>query len=414
MKKFKFLVKYGLEKRMKRKAFLIANIIIFILTVAIINIPQIIDAFSSDDVIENITIEVYNQTDEGELVSELDAWFNQGLEKPFYLVEVIDSFDSEAFWTNEDSSDIVFVFTGNANHPEVNIYSKSPESNKAYENSISLFLINYQIDGYQSPTYIENHAPDYEDPGQAEIVNSLGSILVLPIFILIIMATQFVGVDIIEEKSTKAIETIISSVPAKMHFLSKVTAAILFVISQSLLVIAYGVVGALVSRLFVDAGSGTEAQSLLQLLGEVMPNWPLILLFTVLFTFIGAILYLVIAAMFASMAVTQEDYQQFQAPLMMILLAAYYIAIFGSLAGGGSFLAIMSFIPIFTPIVAPIAFATGALSTLQTIIALVISVGFMVLSLYIVAPIYKIAILSYDQTKFGKRIKGYFHKAFKQ
>jgi ABC-2 type transport system permease protein len=228
------------------------------------------------------------------------------------------------------------------------------------------------------------------------------------------MATQFVGVDIIEEKSSKAIETIIASVPAKIHFLSKVTSAILFVMIQSALVLVYGVIAALISRLFTGSGNSAGAQSLLQVLGEMMPNWPLILVFTILFTFIGSIFYLVIAAMFASMAVTQEDYQQFQSPLMMILLAAYYIAIFGSATGSTGFLTVMSFIPIFTPIVAPIAYSIGALSLVGALIALAVSIAVMILSLYLVAPIYKIAILSYDQTKFGKRIKGYLHKAFKQ
>jgi ABC-2 type transport system permease protein len=412
MKKFKFLIKYGLGKRLKRKAFIISNIIVLLLTIIIVNIPQIIDLFANDEVIENIYIEVKNETDEPLLVDELDDWFNQGLTEDFYVISEISSFDEEAFWS-DDAVDIIFVFSGDINSPQVNIYSKYPDSNTTYQNSISLFLINYQVAGYQYPLYVENFAPDYEDPDQTAFVNSISSLLVLPIFLLIIMATQFVGVDIIEEKSSKAIETIIASVPAKIHFLSKVTSAILFVIIQSSMVLIYGVIASLISRIFVSA-SGTNADSLLQVLGQLIPNWPLILVFTVIFTFVGAIFYLVIAAMFASMAVTQEDYQQFQTPLMMTLLAAYYIAIFGSVTGGTGFLAVMSFIPIFTPIVAPIAYAIGAISLVGTIIAVFVSIAVMVLSLYLVAPIYKIAILSYEQTKFGKRIKGYFKKAFKQ
>ncbi|QWB96503.1 ABC transporter permease [Mycoplasmatota bacterium] len=412
MKKFRFLIKYGLGKRLKRKAFIISNIIVLLLTIVIVNIPQIIDLFSSDEVIENIYIEVQNDTDEPLLVDELDDWLNQGLVEDLYIISEINAFNEDDFWL-DDSVDMIFVFSGDINHPQVDMYSKYPDSNANYQSSISLFLIDYQVAGYQSPLYVENFAPDYEDPDQTAFVNSISSLLVLPIFLLIIMATQFVGVDIIEEKSSKAIETIIASVPAKIHFLSKVTSAILFVIIQSSLVLVYGTIAALISRLFVSS-SGADTDSLLQVLGQLLPNWPLILLFTILFTFIGAIFYLVIAAMFASMAVTQEDYQQFQTPLMMTLLVAYYIAIFGSVTGGTGFLAVMSFIPIFTPIVAPIAYAIGAISLVGTIIAVFVSIAIMVLSLYLVAPIYKIAILSYEQTKFGKRIKGYFKKAFKK
>lgn len=410
MKKFKFLIKYGLAKRMKRKSFLIANIVIFLFTIILVNIPQIIDAFSSNETIEHINVEVLNQTGD-DFVDDLSNFFNAPYGSEFFIFNEISQFDEVAFWNNQDV-DVIFVFDGTIAQTSVNIYSKYTDMNTSFESAISLFLIDYQIPGYTGPLYTFNYAPDYEDPAQSETVNALSSLLVLPIFILIIMATAFVGVEIIEEKSTKAIETIIASVPAKIHFLSKVTSAILFVISQALLVFLYGLIAGLFSNTITSTNASISTISLLRMLGEMIPNWPLILMFVGLFTFVGAIFYLVIAAMFASMAVTQEDYQQFQAPLMMVLLAAYYISIFGSIAGGGSFLMIMSFIPIFTPIVAPIAYAIGSINLIQTIIALIVSIGFMILSLYLVAPIYKVAILSYDQTKFGKRIKGYFKKAF--
>jgi len=183
-------------------------------------------------------------------------------------------------------------------------------------------------------------------------------ISVLPMFILIIMATQFVGVDIIEEKSTKAIETIIASVPSKMHFISKITASILFVIVQGALTIVYVTIASLIGKLgsassAVTLPAGTT--SLLSYLSDIIPNWPIVLIFSLLFMIVGTLFYLVIAALFASMAVTQEDYQQFQTPLMLMLLAAFYIGIFAPIAGGYTFMKVMAFIPIFTPILAPIA-----------------------------------------------------------
>jgi len=233
-------------------------------------------------------------------------------------------------------------------------------------------------------------------------------------FILLTMATQFVGVEIIEEKSTKAIETIIASVPAKIHFLSKITASIFFVIIQGLLVIVYSTIGSLIGGASTNSGLNlpTNESSLIAYLGEIFPNWPLILMFTLLFMVIGTLFYLVLAALFASMATTQEDYQQFQSPLMLMLVAGFYITIFAPMAGGESFMKIMSFVPIFTPIVAPVAYASGVMTGWEALIALVVVSLFLVGALYIVSPIYKVAILSYDQTKFFKRIKDYIQKAF--
>lgn len=420
MKKLKFLIKYGLKKRVGRKAFLIANIVIAILLIAIVNLPAIISLFGGDDdQIENINIEIINQTAENNLVTDLDALFNSANpETPFYIVNSlsIGDFDIDDFWADSER-DIVFHFTGSIDSPDILIYSKYPEMNFQFTNQIELQIINYQIGNYERPTFTPVLAPDYEDPEAGMMVGSIASLLILPMFILITMATQFVGVDIIEEKSTKAIETIIASVPANIHFLSKIAASILFVIIQGGLVLIYSLIatligGALSQTSLINLPTGGE--SLFAYLAEIMPNWPIVLIMTLLFMLIGTLFYLVVAALFASMAVTQEDYQQFQSPLMLMLLGGFYIGIFAPMAGGDTFMKIMAFVPIFTPMVAPIAFASGVLSLGEAIIALVAVIIFFLGALYFVAPIYKVAILSYDQTKFFKRIKDTIKKAFQK
>jgi ABC-2 type transport system permease protein len=418
LKKFKFLVKYGLKKRVGRKAFLIANIIIAVLTIIIVNIPAIISLFGGDDdQIENINIQIINETQETSLITDLAQLLNQPYEGyEFYVLSdlSINQFDIDAFWINDDM-DIVLHFIGEIESPDVKIYSKYPEMNLTLMGQIELQIINYQIGDYTGPSFEAVYAPDYEDPNQEMIISSITSLLVLPMFILITMATQFVGVDIIEEKSTKAIETVIASVPAKIHFLSKITASILFVVIQGLLIFTYGALASIIGGFAATSSAlnlPTGGESLLAYLAEIMPNWPIIILVSLLFMLLGTLFYLVLAALFASMAVTQEDYQQFQAPLMLVLVGGFYIGIFAPMAGGMGFLKVMAFIPIFTPIVAPIAFASGVLSVWEAIIALFGLGVFLVLSLYLVAPVYKVAILSYDQTKFFSRIKGYFKKAF--
>ncbi|PKK94082.1 MAG: hypothetical protein CVV61_01330 [Tenericutes bacterium HGW-Tenericutes-6] len=418
MKKFKFLVKYGLKKRIGRKAFVIANIVIAILTIGIINLPSIINYFGDeDDQIENINIDIFNDTTEINLADDLSESFNAPFEGyTFYVIDTIETIDIEAFWLDSEK-DVLIEFTGDISSPSVKIYSKYPEMNAGFMNLIELQIINYQIGNYERPTFETVLAPDYEDPEQGAMLGSIASLLTLPMFILITMATQFVGVDIIEEKSTKAIETIIASVPAKIHFLSKITSSIIFVIVQGGLAILYGTIGALISKGLAQSPAinlPTGQTSLLSFVAEVFPNWPLILTFTLLFMVIGTLFYLTVAALFASMAVTQEDYQQFQSPLMLMLLGGFYIGIFAPMAGGDGFLKVMAFIPIFTPIVAPIALAGGMLSTLEAVIALLFVGIILILSLYLVAPVYRVAILSYEQTKFFKRIKDNFKKAFQK
>lgn len=417
MKKFKYLVKYGLLKRVGRKAFLISNIVVALLLIAIINLPSIIALFSSgDDEKTNMYVDVINETSQVGLAEDLEEQFNQPFQGYRYYVMTeleITQFDVEAFWADTEK-DIVYHFSGDINKPNIVVYSKSPELSSQHKTQIELLIINYQLIDYESPTFSDVLAPDYEDPEEGYLISSITTILILPMFILLTMATQFVGVEIIEEKSTKAIETIIASVPAKIHFLSKITASILFVIIQGVLVMGYSAIGSLIGGASANSGLNlpTNESSLIAYLGEVFPNWPLILMFTLSFMIIGTLFYLVLAALFASMATTQEDYQQFQSPLMLMLVAGFYITIFAPMAGGETFLKIMSFIPIFTPIVAPVAYASGVMTGWEALIALLVVSLFLIGALYIVSPIYKVAILSYDQTKFFKRIGDYIKKAF--
>ncbi|MFH0766973.1 MAG: ABC transporter permease [Bacillota bacterium] len=418
MKKFRFLVRYGLKKRIGRKAFLISNIVIAILMIAIINIPTIVSLFSSGETQdEQIFISVINETSETDLVNNYSLLLNEPFSGvDYYVLSPLElsAFDVDTFWEDQDI-DIVIHIAGTITDPEVTMYNKMPTMNSYLASQLELQLINYQIVNYERPTFATVYAPDYEDPEQEAVLSSMMSMLVLPMFILIVMATQFVGVDIIEEKSTKAIETIISSVPSKMHFISKITSSILFVIVQGALTIGYGAIAALIGRFSASSSAinlpiGTT--SLLSYLTEIIPNWPIVLIMSLLFMVVGTLFYLVVASLFASMAVTQEDYQQFQTPLMLTLLAAFYIGIFAPMAGGYTFMKVMAFVPIFTPILAPIAYASGLLSFGEAIIALIAVTIFLVISLYLVAPVYKVAILSYDQTKFVARIKNYFKIAF--
>ena len=418
MKKFKYLVKYGLNKRVGRKAFLISNIVIAILLILIVNIPTIIQLFSKDEVVkEHMYITVINETDEEDLVSDLEHNLNQPFSGySFFLLTSVslDDFDLDDFWMDEDLSVAIHI-SGQMNQPNIIIYSKETEMNAHFQNEIELLIINYQIINYERPNFNVVLAPDYEDPDKGMMISSITSLLILPMFILITMATQFVGVEVIEEKSTKAIETIISSVPAKIHFLSKITASILFVIIQGALVFIYGVIANIIGGATKNLGGinlPEGSETLLKSLAELLPNWPSIITFSLLFMIVGTLFFLVFSALFASLAVTQEDYQQFQSPLMLTMVTGFYITIFAPMANGDGLMKVMSFVPLFAPFVAPVAYASGILSTLEVIIALFGLILFLILSIYVVAPIYKVSILSYDQSKFFQRMKQSIRKAF--
>lgn len=419
MKKFKFLVKYGLKKRVFSKAFVTSNAIIAIIIIALVNLPSIINLFAPDKTEVEITnVVIINETEKTELTADLTiALSTPSLLYSFEVSEVeISEFDLDEFWDDSDVQ-IALHFSGNIENPEVIIYNKiSQNVNPTLMFLIEKQIVYYQVGDFQMPVFSTPPSPDQEpviDEGSAAI---LTNIVLLPMFFLIVTAVQFLGTDIIEEKSSKAIDTIIASVPVKTHFLSKITYSILFVLFQGFMASVFGLIGFLISMVVSRQSTGIGIDDFIGQfffsIAEMLPNWPIIVLLMILFVIAGVLFYLVLAALFSSMATTQEDYQQLQAPVMLILIFGFYTGIFAPIAGADGFMKVMAFIPFFAPMVAPIALISGIMSTTEAVIALIVLVLFLIGFLYLVSPIYKVAILSYDQTKIFKRLIGYFKKAF--
>jgi ABC-2 type transport system permease protein len=408
MKKLKFLILYGLKKRLLKKSFLISNIIIGLLTILIINLPTIIGLFENDD---DAFVRIAYVVDEASLgyISQLDETLNQGLEEDIFIFYETQESMKDAFF-EQNEYDILLMIQFDNGRLNLDLYRFETTYDTVITQTIQFLDVFSQNQAYVPPV-IDSFLPDdYEDPFINEIISGISSVFTLPLFLIMTFGIQFVGVDIIEEKSSKAIETIISSVKANIHFLSKIIASLIFITIQSLLLIIYGSIGTLIGNQ-TSSVTGVSTASLTEVFVEFFPNWQGILIVTASFIFVGALLYLVIAALTAAISTTQEDYQTFQGPIMIMLVIGFYISIFASAAGGDTLLRIASFIPFFAPMTAPVAFAAGLLTPLEVILALLILIITTIGVIVLVTPIYKVAILSYEQTKLFKRLKTYFIKS---
>jgi len=408
MKKLKFLITYGLKKRLFKKSFMISNVIIGLLTILIINLPTIIGLFDQEeDAFIQIAYVAENNTEA--YISALEATLNQGLEEDLYILTPEDNTLIDEFF-DQDFYDIFIILDSEDEQLHMTLYRFETTYDTVITQTIQFIDVLNQNQAYIPPT-LETFLPvDYEDPVINEIISGISSIFTLPLFLIMTFGIQFVGVDIIEEKSSKAIETIISSVRANIHFLSKIIASLIFITLQSLLLILYGMIGSLIGNQ-TSSITNVSTSSLTEVFVEYFPNWQGILLVSGLFILVGALLYLVIAALTAAIATTQEDYQTFQGPIMITLVIGFYISLFASAASGDTILKISSYIPFFAPMTAPVAFASGLLTPLEVILALLVLVLTTVVMIILVTPVYKVAILSYEQTKLFKRLKTYIQKS---
>jgi len=232
---------------------------------------------------------------------------------------------------------------------------------------------------------------------------------------------NFVGMDILEEKSSRSVEVIVSNVKITHHFFSKIVSAFLFMLIQGVLLLGFTLIGLLVSyfimNISLDAG-GTIGDSMWDLLGidsniisQILARLPGVLFVSLIFVLAGYLFYLVLMAIFAAMATNMEDFAQFQSPVMLVLVAGFYAAIFSIPYGSNIFIRILGFIPLLSPLLAPALFISGAFGIIDVLISFILLVGVNVLLFYFGIPLYKVSILSYSQDSFFKRIKKLMKKS---
>lgn len=443
MKKLSYLIKYGLKKRLFTKAFNISSLIIGIIIIGITLLPSIISTFSDgkgemiDDQITIVNMTGYDSGDTNLAASIINS-SNPVLNALGYEGNVVFNVSTNAahipsvsyYNESHEAKGLIYMYleevtAGNPANDDnylvrVEIYNQG--INQTLLQIIESQLVDLQRTKYKfdHPTFDEDLIsdlipnfiadPTYVESTNGDMLAAIAPMLIIPMFMVIIIGLQFIGTEIMEEKSTKAIEIIIASVPPRTHFFAKIISIMLFLIAQLGVYVIFGMIGYGLNELIAGVGansSGNWSVTLGVLAPVVLPT----LILTLACSLLGALLYCVLGAFIASLAVNQEDYQSIQTPVMMILMFAYMGGIFAGAAQLDEFLLVLSFIPFTAPLVLPVVFAMGYIGILEVIIGLVILVVSIILLIVLFTPLYRASILSYDQSSLIKRIKNTFKTA---
>ncbi len=435
--KFWFLTKDSLKKKINTKSFKIVNILLFIGIIVLLNLDSLIKSFGGDFdysikiyVIDEVN--VYDQVEElfkGSYLEVLQS-YNAELEKSDKSLEELKKSIKE-----ENSKDIIVNIKDDyENVFGVDIISYEYVDQLLYQNIISA-LNNVKINEAIKSSNISEEAltkifenvkinrillnEDLDE--NKELVEEVGGIVsmifILPFFILIILIVQMIGAEINEEKRTKAMEVIISSVPAKIHFLSKLVAANVFAIMQGAMLIFYVILGVIIRVLTSGVSSITSVVSSTGVDAGTVSNYIRVFLesdvasrilvglpFFIILIVLSFFVYSIFIGVLASVTTNMEDYQQIQTPVMVFLMIGYYLAIYSSVFQGASFIKGVAFIPFISGILAPVLYSLGQLSLIELIISIVI-LGITCYFMYKYGlKIYKDGILNYQSSNLWKKM----------
>lgn len=424
--KFWYLTKQSLNKKIKSKWFLGINILLALVVIALININSIIAFFGGDFneeikilVIDNteVSYPVFKETmntltkeeDTGKITVKKEIRPEEKLKKKLKDNQIAIVFDNDE--ENFVSSKII------SNEKIDNTtYQYITQGLNATKTSVALAKTNTDsalLAKISSPMEVERVVLSNEksvDENMEIVMGTLFPTLILPFFMLIIFLVQMIGGEICEEKTTKSMEIIISNVSPKVHLFSKVLASNFFIIIQAILLVIYSVIGILIStkgQLQLNPNVDTLLTATVSsgFLDKVLNLLPAVIILMIL----SFIAYSLIAGILASMTTNMEDFSQIQTPIMLVLLAGYYLAIMAGMFDGSTFIRVLSYVPFLSCLIAPSLYIIGQI----TMIDVMISILILGLTIFLMTKyglkIYKIGILNYSNekiwTRFAKAIK---------
>lgn len=423
MNKLGFLTKYSLGKKIKSKWFIVVNIIILLVISALINMDSIIKLFGGDFnnneeilVIDNIGVletfkDIYAINNEY-LKSETKYSIEEYKEGYDSAIEEIKDTDKILIVIDKDETNYItskLITNSSMDTITYTIISNTLDSVKREEVLKSYNITNEMYEKIESKVEVERIILDSENTDDNMLTNLVVTIITMPFFFLTVYLVQMIGAEINEEKSTKSMEIIISNVSAKTHFISKIISSNVFVLIQGALLLIYCIIGIII-RYFINGSIINSLPVELTTLGStlsssgIMDNIKIALPLMLLLLIITLFAYSIVSGVLASVTTNMEDYQQIQTPIVLILLAGFYLSSLASIFKGSIFIKVASYIPFISSLLAPTMYALGEFSLFDMLISILLMVVTILLLMKYGFRIYKVGILNYSDNNLWKKI----------
>lgn len=428
MNKFWFLTQSSFLKKIKSKWFLIVNILLLVVIVGIVNVDSIIKAFGGDfnDTNEIVVLDKTNMS--YDLFEKNLKSYNETLDMK-YTFDISKTIKTEEEIKKEikDTDKVLIVLeNSDTSYLKASIISDSYIDTMYYQllyqalsttkTEVAFSLTDINKDELLKLTsnisvdrILLSDDKNTEEENMEMIMGTVFPTVILPFFILVVFLVQMIGAEINEEKQTRSMEVIISNVSPKAHFFSKVIASNGFVLLQGLLLILYGIL-ALVIRNYTGISSASSITSQISdvwnslVASGFVDKLTYIIPLTLILMVLSFLTYSLVAGILASMTVSMEDYQQIQAPIMMICLAGYYLAIMAGMFQGSTLIRILSYVPFLSCLLSPALLVIGQIGIFDVVISIIILCIFNYILIRYGLKIYKIGILNYSTDKMWSKL----------
>ena len=407
MKQFGKILKFELTYYLKNKIFIGTTLLLVLVIAAVMCWPMYSGLFQKDETTDPADLPVMLVASQpGEDAALIENAFRQAF--PGYVVRVSDAEDEELRQA---------VISGEA---ECAFALESDDAFTYYVNNLSMYDTNavtaqsamqrlYQTRALLASGMSPQDASAVMDVSIRATVTSLGKnqadnffytyVMIFALYMVIMLYGQMVATNVATEKSSRAMEVLITSAKPTSMMFGKVLASCLAGFIQIAAVFGSALVLYHINR---DYWAGNP---LVQSLFNIPPE---LFAYMLIFFVLGFLIYAFLYGALGSTATKLEDINTSTMPLILLFVAAFMVSMMGMSSGNvdSTLMKVCSFVPFTSPMAmfTRIAMSTVPMHEILLSIAILVvsSAGIGVLA----AKIYRVGVLLYGTTpKLGAILK---------
>jgi ABC-2 type transport system permease protein len=404
MNKFWIVLWHTYTTKLKAKSFIITTIIMSLFVLAIANIHHIIEFFTKN---EKTTVAVIDTT--GDLYEPIKAQIEKDGRHDLKLKKVNVSEEKAKANVRDGKWDALLVVSVDdkqlpkavyyantiADSDTPSVLMQALQQLKTSLATAKIGLKQEQIAQLYEPVPFQKVALEKNAKTEEELneARSLVYVLLFAMYMFVLMYGSMIAAEVATEKSSRVMEILVSSVSPIKQLFGKIFGVALLSLTQFVIFLIIGL-----------ASLKSSGQELWKFLG--FGHLPVsTFVYAIVFFLLGYFLYATLFAVLGSLVSRVEDVQQMNAPVTILVIAAFMIAMFGLNSPESSFITATSFIPFFTPMIMflrvgllPVPFWEVALS----FVLLIATIGLLA---FFGTKIYRGGVLMYGKSASLKDIK---------
>ena len=389
MKDLFIVTKFTMKDMLQRKSFIITTIIFLIMIVVGFNIPNFMKMLNKDSDVNKIEIIDSGNVFEGTLESlkDLDAGYeiqisNEDYEKIKEKIEN-EEIDSAIIVEKQDENIKIRYIVKSAT-----MMSGVPED---IISTLNTLYTNIQINKLGlTEEQLKSITPNFEFALEQTDEEASGNVfammlLSIALFYAIYFCAYQVSSSITTEKTSKIIETLVTSTSPKTIVLGKTLGIGIVGLLQMILLVGTALISA---KTFLEPGT-------LDSIIDVSKITPYLGIITIIYFIFGYFEYALLYALTGSTVSKPEDIQSANGPVAILAVIGFYLSYFTMMNPASELNVFASMFPISSPFCMPFRVMMGLAKPTDVIISIVILLITGIIIAKIAIKIYSNAILNY-------------------